>query len=272
MSELHEHVKVLGGFRTVGGSLKSAKTGTSAGCNAAGRNWGVRQPRWRRPNRSRCDQNFCCRRYWRERRTGRGLSVARHYHPCETAPQRLTDARGLSLGFICLVLPQQPFVRRPPPPGTAGVESHDRVIYDTQMTRPMEYEHQRSRFYKDVGSRVWLHLPAPLTCAFGNCLTAVAARFVSRNAAFPTAFRRGTPCDQRVFNIVARHDILSEKMSAVKIYKCRFSFLAASVRRADLRFPKSHGHDIGICLTNLNHPEFHAPSGFCEPASRLASN
>ena len=38
--------------------------------------------------------------------------------------RRLTDARGLSLGFICFVLPQQPFVRRPPP----RPEFHGRAI------------------------------------------------------------------------------------------------------------------------------------------------
>ncbi len=41
---------------------------------------------------------------------------------------------------------------------------------------------------RDVdSSRVWLHLRAPLTGAFANCLTTAAPQFVSRAASIPTA-------------------------------------------------------------------------------------
>ena len=75
------------------------------------------------------------------------------------------------------------------------------------------------RTYNNVGSHVRLHLQVPLTWAYANCLTTVAAQIVSRNAAFPISALSGTPCDQAVLSTVATHDIWNENMSlAVRLY------------------------------------------------------
>jgi hypothetical protein len=107
-----------------------------------------------------------------------------------------------------------------------------------------------------LGSHARRHFRSLLICGFGPCLTAMSVRFVSRNAAFPTAVASRTTCDQGFLSALARHDISSEKMSsAVRLYKrgCRFSKSASSSDAATCGDPR--------CLTGLHrglsHGELH---------------
>ena len=48
--------------------------------------------------------------------------------------------------------------------------------------------------------------------------------------------------------------------------------LGGAVPKANATCIGFSGINIGVGCTTLNHPGFHAPSGFCEPAGWLASN
>ena len=97
---------------------------------------------------------------------------------------------------------------------------------NTELATGTEKMQRRMRRYKlrRIGSHRRRHLCLPLTWCFGKCLTAVAARFVSRTASFTTTSGSPQRSDLAYLGQYAWGATGNENMQRGMRRLCRFSF------------------------------------------------
>lgn len=129
-----------------------------------------------------------------------------------------------------------------------------RIRHHSVITR--EIPPRSVRTYRTVGSRVWLHLCAPLTWAVANCLTTAAPQFVSRAASIPTAIPLRHRNDLGLYGSRAGDDIGGEKMqSNVRLHIVVGSHRVAHLAAASISAFRVVSHRL---VSRLSHepPQF----------------